>query len=96
MDPDKDIGTSPTCTPRQIVQSCQAAVVAAAGTATTVGNNTGTAGAGLSLIGDTTSVDQAAALMADLAALREDIAGLTTTVNAILTALKATGLMASS
>lgn len=66
---------------------------AAAGTATTVGDNTGTAGAGLSLIGDTTSVDQAAAIMNDFKALQEDIAGLTTLVNALRSALVDLGIV---
>lgn len=43
------------------------------GTVTTVGANTGTAGTGLSLIGNTSTIDQSAALMNDLVALQEDI-----------------------
>lgn len=58
-------------------------------TETTIGANTGTPGAGLSLIGDTSTVDQSAALMNDLAALREDIAS-------IMSILEAHGLMADS
>ena len=42
-------------------------------TVTTVGGNTGTAGAGLTLLGDTTTVDQASNIMNDLVALQEDI-----------------------
>jgi len=55
----------------------------AADTATTTGANTGTAGAGLSLIGDTTSVNQAANLMNDLVALKEDITNLFTRLGEI-------------
>ena len=44
------------------------------------GSNTGTSGSGLSLIGDTTSVNQASNLMNDLIALQEDIAALDTTL----------------
>lgn len=63
------------------------------GTMTTVGANTGTSGAGLSLIGDTSSVDQSAALMNDLLALQEDIAALDAIVTEIRTALVNLGLM---
>lgn len=63
------------------------------GTMTTVGSNTGTAAAGLSLIGDTTSVDQAANLMNDLVALQEDIAALDVLVTAMRTAMIDTGVM---
>lgn len=66
------------------------------GTMTTVGANTGTAGAGLSLIGDTTAVNQASNLMNDLLALQEDIAALDTIVTAIRTALVDTGIMKGS
>jgi hypothetical protein len=66
---------------------------AALGAVTTVGANTGTAGAGLSLIGDTTSVNQAGALMNDLAALREDIAAAFTLVNQLRSDLVAVGLI---
>ncbi|MHA2380784.1 MAG: hypothetical protein ACXADS_16050 [Candidatus Thorarchaeota archaeon] len=48
---------------------------AAVGAVTTVGANTGTAGAGLSLIGDTSTVNQAANIMNDFVALQEDILG---------------------
>lgn len=63
------------------------------GAMTTIGSNTGTSGAGLSLIGDTTSVNQATNLMNDLAALQEDIAALDTIVTEIRTALVNLGLM---
>jgi len=49
------------------------AYISPAITVTTVGANTGTPGAGLSLIGNTTSVNQASNLMNDLEALRADI-----------------------
>lgn len=58
----------------------------AVGAMTTVGANTGTAGTGLSLIGDTSTVNQAANIMNDLLALQEDI-------NAIKNALVALGIM---
>jgi hypothetical protein len=63
------------------------------GAMTTVGSNTGTSAAGLSLIGDTSTGDQSAALMNDLVALQEDIAALDTLVTAIRTALVDTGIM---
>lgn len=66
---------------------------AAVGAVTTVGANTGTAGAGLSLIGDTSGSNQAAAIMNDFAALREDIAATITLVNGLRTALIASGLI---
>jgi len=55
----------------------------ALGAATTIGTSTGTPAAGLSLIGDTATVDQSAALMNDLASLRRDIANAYTLINAI-------------
>ncbi len=55
----------------------------ALGAATTVGTNTGTPAAGLSLIGDTSTVDQSAALMNDLASLRRDVANAYTLINAL-------------
>lgn len=63
------------------------------GAMTTVGSNTGTSAVGLSLIGNTTSVDQAANIMNDLVALQEDIAALDVIVTAIRTALVNTGIM---
>jgi len=66
---------------------------AALGDVTTVGTNTGTPGAGLSLIGDTSTTDQSAALMNDLAALREDLAAAFTLINRLRTDLVAVGLI---
>jgi len=66
---------------------------AALGAATTVGLNTGTSGAGLSLIGNTTTVDQATALMNDLKALQEDIAAAYTLINQLRTDLVAAGII---
>jgi len=60
---------------------------AAAGTMTTVGANTGTAGAGLSLIGATNGGDVSGAIMNDLKALQEDIVAIATLLAAIRTAL---------
>ena len=66
------------------------------GAMTTIGANTGTAGAALSLIGDTSTIDQAATLMNDLAALMEDIQALDVVVSAIRTALINTGILKGS
>lgn len=66
------------------------------GVMTTIGANTGTSGAGLSLIGDTSTVNQATNLMNDLAALQEDIAALDAVVTQIRTALVDLGLMKGS
>ena len=73
----------------------------ALGTMTTVGTNTGTAGAGLTLIGDTSTVDQSGALMNDLKALQEDIAAIKTAVDSnnaaidtIIDRLQAFGMIA--
>lgn len=74
----------------------QQATVADAGAVTTVGSNTGTAAAGLSLIGDTSSANQAAALMNDLVALQEDISALRTQVVAMNAVLEAHGLSADA
>jgi len=63
------------------------------GTMTTVGANTGTAGTGLTVIGDTTSVDQASNLMDDFVALQEDIASLDVLVTEMRTVLVNVGLM---
>jgi hypothetical protein len=60
------------------------AAVADAAVVTTVGANTGTAGAGLSLIGDTSSSDQSAAIMNDFVALQEDILDIRTQLNDLL------------
>lgn len=72
------------------------ALQGAVGAVTTVGSNTGTAGAGLSLIGDTTSVNQAAALMNDLVALQEDIAAVQVLVNRLRADLIAVGIIKGS
>lgn len=69
---------------------------AVVGAVTTVGSNTGTAGAGLSLIGDTTSVNQAGNLMNDLVALQEDIAAVQVLVNRLRTDLIAVGIIKGS
>ena len=66
------------------------------GAMTTVGSNTGTGGGGLSLIGDTSTVDQSAALMNDLKALQEDIAALDTLLTEVRTALVNLGFMKGS
>ena len=66
------------------------------GEMTTVGSNTGTAGAGLSLIGDTSTTDQSAAIMNDLRALQEDIVALDKIVTAMRTALVTLGAMKGS
>jgi hypothetical protein len=63
------------------------AAQASTGAMTTVGANTGTAGAGLSLIGNTSTGDQSGAVMNDLAALREDNVANNTLLEAIRTAL---------
>ncbi len=60
---------------------------------TTAGSNVTASGAGLSLIGDTTSVNQAAAIMADFTALREDVLQMSVLLTAIRTALVTTGLI---
>lgn len=72
------------------------AAQAAAGAVTTVGANTGTAGAGLSLIGDTTSVNQASNIMNDFVALQEDISALQVLANAMRTALVDAGIIKGS
>lgn len=69
---------------------------AAVGVVTTVGANTGTAGAGLSLIGDTSTVNQAAALMNDLVALQEDISAVQVLVNQLRADLVAAGILKGS
>jgi len=62
---------------------------------TLVGSNTGTSATGLSLIGDTSTIDQSATIMNDLVALQEDINELQSKVNVILTALRTHGLIAT-
>lgn len=95
LQPNESIGTSPTHTPREIVEAAQGAAVADAAAVTTVGANTGTAGAGLSLIGDTSTVDQSGALMNDLVALQEDVTELRTQLNALIAALETSKVIAS-
>ena len=67
-----------------------------AGAMTVTGANTGTSAVGLSLIGDTTAVDQAAALMNDLLALKEDINALDVLLSSVRDALIAHGLIKGS
>ena len=67
-----------------------------AGAMTTIGDNTGTSDVGLSLIGDTSAVNQAAAIMNDFAALKEDINALDVLLSSIRVALIAHGLIKGS
>ncbi len=67
------------------------ATQAALSACTTVGSNTGTPAAGLSLIADTTSVNGAAAIMNDLASLQRDIAAAVVLINALRAALVLAG-----
>lgn len=62
-------------------------------TVTTVGANTGTAGAGLSLIGNTSTIDQSAALMNDLVAFQEDILAIGVLVNQLRSDLIDAGII---
>lgn len=66
---------------------------AALGAVTAKGTNTGTAGAGLSLIGNTTSADQSAAIMNDLAALQDDMSAAFTLIDQIRSALVTVGII---
>lgn len=66
------------------------------GAMTTVGSNTGTSAAGLSLIGDTAMGDESGAIMNDLVALQEDIVALDLVVTEIRTALVNLGLIKGS
>lgn len=79
-------GVSPVVQPADAAQADQGAI-------TVVGGNSGTSGAGLTLIGDTSSVDQASNLMNDLLALQEDITALDTLLTEVRTALVDTGIM---
>ena len=63
------------------------------GAMTSVGANTGTAGAGLTLIGDTSTVNQASNIMDDFVALQEDIAALDVLLTEVRTALVNSGIM---
>lgn len=76
------------------VVSAQDATIANATAITTVGANTGTSGAGLSLIGDTTFINQASNIMNDFKSLQEDVSELQTKLNLLLDALKVHGLIA--
>ena len=78
-----------------VLSDTQGAAIADLGAATTVGANTGTAGAGLSLIGATNAGDVSGAIMNDFVALQEDIAALTTKVNAVIAALETAKIIAS-
>jgi hypothetical protein len=69
---------------------------AALGAATTVGSNTGTAGAGLSLIGATNTGDRSGEIMNDFRALQEDVAAITTLVNQLRSELVTLGLIKGS
>jgi hypothetical protein len=75
------------------VVGAQGAAVADAAVVTTVGTNTGTSGAGLSLIGPTDTADQSAALMNDLVALQEDISDIRDQLNTALAELRTHGLI---
>jgi hypothetical protein len=66
------------------------------GVMTTVGANTGTGGAGLSLIGNTSTIDQSAALMNDLVALRDDVNSLDLLLTEVRTALVNIGIIKGS
>lgn len=63
------------------------ASISAAAAMTTVGANTGTSGAGLTLIGDTSTGNRSAEIMNDLVALQEDVVELRTQLNLVITAL---------
>lgn len=78
---------------QNIVQTAKPAVTDAL-TPTTVGANTATSAAGLSLIGDTSTVDQSVNIMTDLLSIQEDVANLQTTVNLILARLRSHGVIA--
>jgi len=66
----------------------EGASIANVATVTTVGTNSGTSAAGLSLVGPTDTVDQATVIMRDFKSLQEDIVALKTTVDSILGALR--------
>lgn len=66
---------------------------AALGAVTTIGTNTGTAGAGMTLIADTSTGDRSAEIMNDFAAVQEDLSALFTLVAAIRTALVDSGII---
>lgn len=60
---------------------------------TTSGGNTQTAGSSLTLIGDTTAVDQANNIMQDFQSLKRDIGILKTRLNLVLSAMRTHGLI---
>jgi len=70
----------------------QSAILANAVTVT-IGANTGLSQAGLSSIGDTTSVDVSGALMNDLASIQADLLALKTSVNYVIAAIKAANII---
>lgn len=63
------------------------------GAATTVGTNTGTSGAGLSLIGDTSTTDQSSNIMNDFKALQEDVETLNSNFNTLLSYLRLSNII---
>lgn len=66
------------------------------GVMTTVNNNTGTAGAGLSLISATDTTDQSSNIMNDLVALQEDIVALDVLLTEVRSCLVNLGAMKGS
>ena len=82
-------GTLPVIQPTAAGQADQ-------GVMTTAGANTGTAGAGLTLIVTTQTVDQSANIMDDFIALQEDIAALDVLLTEMRTVLVNLGLMKGS
>lgn len=79
-------GTTPVVQPAAAGQGDQ-------GTMTIVADNTGTAAAGLGLIGATDTTNQADNIMDDFVALQEDIAALDVLLTEIRTALINIGVM---
>ena len=60
---------------------------------TTVGANTATSAVGLSLIGDTSAIDQSANIMTDFRSIQEDVSNLQITMNLILARLRTYGVI---
>lgn len=79
-------GVAPVVQPADANQADQ-------GVMTTVSDNTGTAAAGLTLIGATDSTNQASNIMNDFVALQEDIAALDVLLTEVRTALVNIGVM---
>ncbi len=79
-------GVTPVVQPASASQADQ-------GVMTTVGANTGTAGAGLTSITNTDTTDQSANIMDDLLALQEDIAAQDVLLTEIRTALVNVGII---